>query len=333
MSKKQKRRTSKKHKRRILIVTQDIDPHADVMVLHLEKRGIRPIRFHPQDIGGGDGVTIRFDGKDGESWRLETPGGGLDGDEVGSVWYRRPMYNADPDLLPEDGEFARREIRAAVMGLFRITDAFWVNAPDAVRIAESKPLQLQVARQLGFEIPPTLITNRPEELRRFHDEMKGDVVCKVMTQGILGSTDAKGVYTARVEPGDLDAGAALTRSPCLFQRRIEKTLDIRVTVIGRKVFATEIHSQEDRVSRLDWRRGAVEDMRHEPHRLPRRERKRCRALLKRFGLSYGAIDLVVTPEGGYVFLEINPSGQFVWIESMTGQPLVETLADLLVAHT
>lgn len=319
-------------RRSILIVTQEIDPHADVMVLHLKERGIRPIRYHPQDIAQGSDFSCAIaDGK--AEWELATGAGRFGDRQIGAVWYRRPLFTANPALPEEEREFARQEIKVALQGLFRLSGAFWVNHPDAIQVAESKLYQLRVAQLIGFRVPATLVTNRPDDVTAFHARHGGDVICKALTQGLLGWTEGKGIYTTVLTADHLSHVALVRNAPVLLQARIGKRSDIRVTVIGRRLFATEILSQEQAASRTDWRRGAIETMEHRPHELPADISARCVALVRGLGLVYGAIDLVRTPAGGYVFLEINPSGQFAWIESKTKQPLVRALADLLIAHT
>ena len=140
--------------RAVMIVTQEIDPHADVMVLHLENRGVRPLRFHPQSLAKTHRLTCRFGTGTGTGWTLEGPHGVVQDRDVGSVWYRRPLYERDPHMSPEEAAFAEAETRETVMGAFRLTDALWVNHPDAIRLAESKPFQLDIARDLGFEAQP-----------------------------------------------------------------------------------------------------------------------------------------------------------------------------------
>ena len=322
-----------RERKRILIVTQEIDPHADVMALRLQKRGIRAVRFHPQSMGRPDRLTLGFTPEGATSWQLTGDYGTLRDSEVGSVWYRRPMFALDRDLSDEEALFAQGEIREAVMGLFRLSKAFWVNRPDAVRVAESKPLQLGLAQKIGFRVPRTLITNDPQRFRDFYDECRGDVIFKTMTQGSLGASEGKGIYTSLVSRAHLKDLEAIRRAPCLFQEHIRKAMDLRVTVIGEKVFPVEIHSQDHAEARVDWRKGDAARMRHAPHKLPGDLEGRCLKLLGELSLVYGAIDLILTSEGEYIFLELNPSGQFAWIETMTKLPLIETLADLLVSHT
>ena len=302
------------------------------MVLHLKRRGIRPVRFHPQSIGRTTSLSLRWEAGRWE-WSLSLPGWAepVRHPDIGSVWYRRTRFARHPDLEPEDAAFVESETREAVMGLYRLTeDVFWVSHPDRQRQAESKPWQLGVAQSCGFRVPRTLLTNEPAELRRFFEECQGEVVFKTLTQGAIGAEKGQGIYTSRVSREQILDGEAIRCGPCLFQQLIPKALDLRVTVIGERVFPVEIHSQDSDAGRIDWRRGQLSALKHQRHTLQAEVEQTCLELVKRMGLRFGAIDLVLTPKGEYVFLEINPSGQFAWMESAAGIKLIEPLADLLI---
>jgi glutathione synthase/RimK-type ligase-like ATP-grasp enzyme len=115
----------------------------------------------------------------------------------------------------------------------------------------------------------------------------------------------------------------------IFQAYVPKLVELRITVVGRRIFAAEIHSQRTNHTRCDWRRYDQGQTPHRPHELPRDLEQRCTALVERLCLRYGAIDMVLTPDGRYVFLEINPNGQYLWIEHETGLPISEAICDLL----
>jgi len=318
--------------KRLLIICQDLDPHVDVMISHLKDRDIRPFRLHTQDLQTNLDVEIRPDVPDGQwRWRLEGAGDAITDIEVGSVWNRRTLFRRDPDLTPDEAEFAEMESREVMAGLYRMTEAFWVNHPDKIRRAESKPDHMKIAAELGLQIPRTLLTNSADAARAFFDACGGQVVFKVMVPGRLGAKDSLGIYTSLVTKEQLDDDIAIRRTPCFFQEYLPKVSDIRVTVIGERTFAVEISSQDDPAGVVDWRMGSLANMPHSAHQLPDPIEQKCHALLRHYGLNYGAIDFVLTAEGEYVFLEINPSGQFSWIEGMTKLPLFDTLADLLTA--
>lgn len=115
-------------------------------------------------------------------------------------------------------------------------------------------------------------------------------------------------------------------TPCIFQRNIPKKYEIRVTVIGEKVFAAAVYSQSDEEAKIDWRRKRLV---FKEVQLPAEIENLCVQILKELNLGFGAIDLIKTPEGEYVFLEINPNGQWVWIENQTGQRISEAIIEYL----
>lgn len=316
---------------KVLIITQRVDPTVDRMVMLFHERGIPFERFHPEDIPVDATLSIELASGRRPTGTIQAAGVDLRWDEITSVWYRRPERPVLPEALSEEEkEFAFAETTETVFGLWRVLDAFWVNHPDRTRRAASKPLQLAVAVELGLAIPPTLFTNDPERLRAFADAARGPIVYKAMTQGYLGVSTQEIIYTSRLEPEHLDQAELLRRAPGIFQEEVPKRYDLRVTVVGRRAFAVEIHSQDEPQGALDWRRNQVPRMKHVPHELPQEVEHACLAMMDRFDLQYAAIDLILDRDGAYVFLEINPSGQFGWIEDFTGLPIFASLADLLV---
>ncbi len=116
----------------------------------------------------------------------------------------------------------------------------------------------------------------------------------------------------------------------MFQEYVQKSFEVRVTAVGETIFAAAIHSQMSPRSRVDWRRYDLDHTPYEPHSLPRVIEEKCYKLMAILGLHYGALDFIVQPDGKYVFLEINPVGQWGWIEYLTGLPITEAIADLLI---
>ena len=131
---------------------------------------------------------------------------------------------------------------------------------------------------------------------------------------------------------DLACDEALKAAPVIYQRHLEKLWDIRVTIVGESIYAAAIHSQETASARVDWRRADVE-LEHKKHVLPDDIAKACRRLMKVLNLRFGAIDFVLTPDGQYVFLEINPNGQWLWIEDKLGYPITNRIAKWLRNHS
>jgi glutathione synthase/RimK-type ligase-like ATP-grasp enzyme len=250
--------------------------------------------------------------------------------EFPSVWYRRPVGPRPPAGRPGPSEWVARESEEALAGLWRSHRALWVNHPDDNRRAEFKQEQLLRARGLGLEVPETMVTNSGEDARAFASSLSGGVICKPLRLGrLMHEGEEKLFLTSRVGPDQLERFPE-SGETYLLQGLIDKRDDIRVTVIGQRCFAVAIDSQDDPDSVVDWRQGGT-NLDHAVHRLPEEISQLCLELCRSYDLQFGAIDLALRPDGGYTFFEVNPNGQWAWIEQLTGLPLSDALADLLLS--
>lgn len=235
-------------------------------------------------------------------------------------------------MAPDDPrwEWIAEESYAALQGAWRSYAGVWVNHPDLNELASSKLEQLRRARSLGLAVPETLVTNDRQTLKAFADGHPEGLVCKPMRSGRL--VDAGGerlFFTSRVDPDDLSAFPGQASEPYLFQALIPKTYELRVTVIGDQVFAVRLDSQIAEGARVDWRRGDPLAVPHSRITLDDQVAEQCSRLVRDYGLRFGAIDLARTPSGEHVFFELNPNGQWAWLEQVTGVPLRSALADVL----
>jgi hypothetical protein len=313
----------------LLVVTQRGDVHADWVVLEHKARGALFKRFNTEDYPLA--ACVRWT-EDGHAM-LGFGGTECDLAAVRAVWYGRPAPPVVADELPAPkAEWARGEAREALMGVWRTLDALWVNHPDRNRVAESKPLQLRAASAVGFDVPQSLITNDRTAVEEFIDAHRGGVICKPLMSGRVPlSDDDQLFFTSRVAPESVsltDLGA----EPYLFQELIRKLYGIRVTVIGDEVLAVRIDSQQSEETSTDWRRGHPGELDHTPIDLPDEVGAACVALSRRFDRQFGAIDLARRPDGSYVFFEVNPNGQWAWVEQRTSLPLRARMADLLLSR-
>jgi glutathione synthase/RimK-type ligase-like ATP-grasp enzyme len=312
----------------ILIVTNRSDQTADWLILELRRRRASYARFNTEDYPAHVRLRWSLNGEATLAWadkhiRLR---------DVTAVWYRRPLPPASLAMWssPERARWALGEAREALDGLWRTLDVFWINHPDSNRAAGFKLHQLKLASHLGFSVPPTVVSNDASEVRRFAatSQPRG-IVCKPIGEGRLRLTDQEQLFfTSRMQLVNEDPLNDLGPEPYLFQEFIPKRYDVRVTVIGRKVFATKIDSQATVTGKTDWR-VAGSDAPHVPEELPAGVVECCLQITRSYGLEFAAIDLARNKNGGYTFFEINPNGQWAWIEQLTGQPLRSHMADLL----
>lgn len=316
----------------ILILSEADDPHVKVVTAKLEDRGevyycFDPARF-PKDAMG----TVEFGS---ERRELQIHGEQLDLCGIRSVWYRRPGFpQADPNVVDEaQREWVEGEAFHFLMGLWQTMDCLWVPAkPLSSIIAENKIVQLQQAARLGFPVPRTKVTNQPEQLLDLYADSGGNLVTKVVRRGgIHADGRPAAVYTQVVRRRNVPGYRSIRLAPLIIQEYIPKALELRVTVVGSRVFTAAIHSQDDRRSRHDWRRGSdFEKTRYMAYELPSHVSERCIHLVRSFGLTFGAIDLILTPDNQFVFIEINPNGQWLWIQNLTGLPIDEAIVTALI---
>lgn len=148
---------------------------------------------------------------------------------------------------------------------------------------------------------------------------------------VAESGEVVSVYTSRVTLDDLrDEASCVRYTACLFQEQVPKKVELRITVLGEHVFPAEITYMHPERATVDWRT-AYQDLQYGIHELPQEIHRKCLALVHKLGLSFAAIDMIVTSDNRFVFLEANPNGQWQWIERATGFPICETLVDLLIA--
>jgi hypothetical protein len=233
------------------------------------------------------------------------------------VWLRRPTSPVMPaGLHPADLPVADREVREFVPGLYRLAapDAFWVNPLASRGQAESKAVQLAEAARLGFAVPPTLLSNDPKRIREFLAEHRGRAIYKpFFPAGWEGPTTTAVLGTSEIAVEDLPPDEILRATPGIFQARVEKAYELRVTAFGGFLAAARIDSQSLPEARIDSRAGGP-NLPIEPAELPPAVERRCFELMARLGIVFGCFDFAVTPEGDYVFFEVNPAGQFLWVE-------------------
>ncbi|WP_433061437.1 MvdC/MvdD family ATP grasp protein [Dactylosporangium sp. CS-033363] len=313
---------------RILVVTDYIDAHADRLIALLRERGAEPVRLNSSD------QSATLTGRPPKGVTLHLPDAGRTADLAGltSIWWRKPgPFGLHAGLDDRQREFALEETHHAVLGLLGSLGARWVSHPDAIRRAGYKAEQLHRAAALGFEVPRTLVTNEPEAARAFLDACGGRVVYKVLSDPYLAARKHTGheppdnlfVATTPVTAATLGDGESVRAVPCQFQEELAIASELRVTVIGDEVFAAEVVA-----GTMDWRLPGA-DATWRSAALPDAVAGRCVALTRGYNLEFGAIDLVRTADGRLVFLEINPNGQFLFVEDRVPQL---RLGDAMAAH-
>lgn len=315
----------------ILILSSPNDAHLPFVTKHLVSDFIV---VDPWTVADGKGLSYELSNET----RLSFDGRVLPA--IKSVWLRKPRAAVDftPNVPPEYLDYTRSALQRHFEQLYALLDnAFWLSDYYTVRKASNKAMQLVLARELGFTVPETLFTSDAEEARVFIAKHRHVVVKSPSTKWPTTKGGHKAFFTSRItaEQGvDLDG---LHLAPAIFQQIIEPLFDVRVTVVGDQVFAAKVVLSEAVESTIvDWRIGHARGkgkLLFEAYDLPPGIGERCVTLTKRLNLPFGAIDFVCDKEGRLWFLEINPNGQWAFVEEATGQPVGKAIADLLDGRT
>lgn len=310
----------------IVVVSFPDDPHATRVMGELRSRGKDVLLLDLSDLPAK--ATLTLDYEDRTRPRLEYRNGtgrAVDLASAGAVWWRRPQAANVGGVGDFDARvFAAGEWREATAGLWELMPARWMNPPAADEVASHKAYQLRVAAEVGLRVPRTLITSDPDRARAFIQARGSErTIFKTFSCTHQVWRETRPVRAAEV--ANLDA---VRVAPVIFQEFIPAEVDLRITAIGPRLFAAAIDSRHTDYG-FDYRmvlgQSGVEGV-----ELPAEIAETLGRFMRRLGLIYGAIDMRRTPEGDYVFLEVNTAGEFLFVEDRTNLPISAALADWLI---
>lgn len=252
-----------------------------------------------------------------------------------AVWYRRVRYGAK---LPRSMDAQLRsacigESEALLRGLLSAAPCFVLDSPERVKRCGHKPRQQRLAREVGLFTPRTLMTNDATAAAEFLRSCKHGAIAKMLSAFAIYSdkNEEQVVFTTALSDAHLSKLSDLRFCPMVFQERIVKQLELRITVIGNRMYAAAVDSMAVPGAEVDWREKGLTLIRSwMPYTLPRDVAAALDCYMNRIGMQYSAIDMIVEPSGRHVFLEANPVGEFFWLEHNAPHfPLTEALADVL----
>jgi glutathione synthase/RimK-type ligase-like ATP-grasp enzyme len=291
-----------------------------------------PWRFlAPMELGASSSLTWSLAGEDPDRAVIDADGGTIDMHDVRAVWNRRMLRPHQGHLVedPVARQYAQEQWWHALQAVLRTPGPTWVNAIEVLDRARSKPGQLVAARRAGLRVPPTLVTADFGEVVLFAQRLGArSLVTKVVSPGtpmVEEGQEQYMIFTQRVDLATLDR-AAVEAAPAIYQPEIPKAYEVRATVVGHEVFGCRIDSTASERTELDWRHYDFERVAHTPIDLPERERIALLDLCTVYGLRFAAADFIVDPAGCWTFLELNPNGQWGWIEEQAGIPIGRHLA-------
>ena len=309
----------------ILIISSTLDFTTDYVCLEFEKRGNSYLRINRDEFAS---YNIQFDINELKLLvEIEDNRYLIDESSLLAIYYRAPIYLRDiyqPNLEMEDQLF-RTQWTAFIRNLSIFEEVIWLNNPVATFRAENKLLQLKYAEKLGFLCPKTIVSNTND----LHLDLESIYIVKSLDTALLRTEDKEAfVYSSKVKGSEI-LEANLKVSPVVIQDYISPKIDIRVTVIGNKVYAAKI-VQNNKGIDGDWRL-LKEGLSYISITLPDDIKNKCISLVKKLGLAFGGIDLIKSIDE-YYFIEINPTGEWAWLVDSAGLNIYEGICDYLVGE-
>lgn len=320
----------------ILIHTIPADAHAAAVQVALAEKKVQSHTWFIGDFPSDQTISARLSNTTASRFRVADDVGKNHIDEkFDVVWHRRvgDLQPVSPCVEEIDQMFVQREVRRFVTSAISSIglDAFWVNGVAESKYADDKMLQLETARRAGFSIPDTLASNCLADIKSFFNESGNrKIIYKPFHAYSWRYSDRQLVsYTRIISISDLSDEHATRACPGIFQAYMEKDFELRVTIMGNYVTAVALYSPD----KEDWRMSSQKDeLVLKKFSLPTEVESKCLEIMKNLGLVFGCLDLIVKPNGEYVFLEVNEMGQFLWIEFMLPEyRLLDAFTDFLIS--
>ncbi|WP_040204049.1 hypothetical protein [Neobacillus jeddahensis] len=307
----------------VLVISDIYDFTTDFVCLELEKRHVNYLRLNRDEFHT---YKIQLDTSNFEiTVKLGNYKYNISNENLKSIYYRAPIFLREINQTEKsiEEQIYSEQWMSFVKNLLIFKDAIWLNNPEKTYKAENKIVQLQYAKSIGFNIPYTIVTNGSPELENER------YVVKSLDTAFFNIKGKEGFVYSNILQKEEIQNANLEWAPVVIQEYIYPKTDIRVTVVGNDVFATSITSKGNGVE-IDWRI-VKDEVDFTTVSLPAHIEEKCVQLVKDLGLKFGAIDLLKTEENDYMFLEINPTGEWAWLVHTTGQLIPQSIADMLVS--
>lgn len=292
---------------KVLLVANRFDFSTDFVASELAKQNIDYIRINRDELKD---YTIFFDPLRPEIKAIYNDlAFTISPEHLRSIYYRAPTFLRDifQEGLSEDEQLIRTQWTAFVRSLCVFENVKWLNNPTDIYKAEIKPYQLFIANKLGIKIPKTTVSNVT-----LNSDFEYQAIKSIDTAIVTSGENEGFVYTEIYKKNELEE--VKYTSPFFIQQGLVPKIDIRVTVVENEVVAIKITS--DKEIDEDWRR-YKDELTYSVFDLPKAVQDFCINYTKKLNLKFGAIDLVLH-NNDYYFIEINPTGEWSWLQKSTG---------------
>ncbi|MDD3503425.1 MAG: ATP-grasp domain-containing protein [Eubacteriales bacterium] len=307
----------------ILIISDTMDFSTDYICLELQRRGVSYLRINRDKFKN---YKIVFDiGSLTLNITINSKKYIIDNSSLKAVYYRAPIYLHDtykPNLSFEK-QLYRSQWTAFLRNLVLFENVRWINNPIDTFRAENKMLQLKYARKIGMECPHTQLLNSIEDIKL---DKNTNYIMKSLDTLLLRQGDKEAFVYSTVITSEELIKSEFAVAPVVIQEYLYPKIDLRVTVIGEKVFAVKIIKNGTGIAG-DWRK-EKENVDFIEVDLPEDIKKKCIRVVNELGLSFGGIDLIKHNDILY-FIEVNPTGEWAWLVNKSGLKIDKAICDYL----
>lgn len=307
----------------ILVISDTMDFTTDYICLELQRRSANYLRVNRDRFND---YKIVFDiGSLILNITINAKQYVIDNNNLKAIYYRAPIYLHDtykPNLSFEK-QLYRSQWAAFLRNLVLFENVSWVNNPIDTFRAENKMLQLKYAQKAGMKCPHTLLLNSIEDI-----ELDRDIkyIMKSLDTVLLRQGDKEAFVYSTVMTGEELLKSEFAVAPVVIQEYLYPKVDLRVTVIGEKIFAVKIVKMGIGIAG-DWRK-EKDNVDFIGVDLPEDIKKRCIRIVNDLGLAFGGIDLILHNDI-YYFVEVNPTGEWAWLVNKSGLQIDKAICDYL----
>jgi hypothetical protein len=309
----------------ILIVTATDDLHAVAVAQRVRQLGYRDINIFECDrIAQRRSLSYRVDSSGKTDKLLTLEGNEISIADVNVIWLRRIRANQQlvvPVVEDAAGEIINNDCRGGFSGFLSTKfTGKWISDPESSIKASDKIYQLTVAEKNGFIIPKTLVTQSYEDLLDFFEECEQKIIVKT----VVGVHEPF-LQTIKIDdPSDYEADS-YESSPAIYQELIDGTDHLRLLCFGNRSLCGRICTEE-----IDWRLNLQSKI--SSWEVPDHLHKMVRKTLDDLGLEMGVMDIKINSKGEYCWFEVNPQGQFIFLEPLTNINFIDEFSKYLISE-
>lgn len=317
----------------ILIISDKHDIHADIVEEKILSLNHRVIRLN-LDVESLKKTHITFQEN---KWVVSQNGNSFRNSDIKAVWFRRAFVELlleEKDTKDPDFILWKNEWNKVLLGFYLVIADIPTLCPlKPSYAAENKFLQFSQAKSIGFDIPELITSNDKNILSEFTELHDNNVVLKLHHQDFYKINDTyMGLYVNKITSKMLDDFSEENENPITLQKYIEKSYEVRYTVVENSYFCCKIDSQRSDKTKIDWRRYDIPNTPHSVIEPPNKIIEKVNTLMQNLNLNFGALDFIVDKDDKWNFLEINPMGQWLWIEDLTGLKISDAISDWLIKN-